>query len=119
MLGKLLNEDKSIVWLVNTGWSGGPYGVGKRMKLPYTRAMIHAALSGKLGFADFRADPVFGLNVPTAVPGVPSEVLSPRSTWSDGGAYDTQAKKLADMFRKNFEKFGNASEAIRNAGPKG
>jgi phosphoenolpyruvate carboxykinase (ATP) len=119
MLGKLLNEHKSNVWLVNTGWSGGAYGVGKRMKLPYTRAMIHGALTGKLDFADFRADPVFGLSVPTAVPGVPSEVLSPRATWSDGDAYDAQAKKLADMFRKNFEKFGNASEAIRNAGPKG
>jgi phosphoenolpyruvate carboxykinase (ATP) len=119
MLGKLLNEHKSNVWLVNTGWSGGAYGVGRRMKLPYTRAMIHAALTDKLEFADFRADPVFGLSVPTAVPGVPSEILAPRSTWSDGEAYDAQAKKLADMFRKNFEKFGNASEAIRNAGPKG
>jgi phosphoenolpyruvate carboxykinase (ATP) len=118
MLGELLREHKASVWLVNTGWSGGAYGTGKRMKLSYTRAMIRAALSGKLDYADFRADPVFGLSVPTAIPEVPSEVLTPRSTWNDGEAYDAQAKKLAEMFRKNFEKFAGASDAIKNAGPK-
>jgi phosphoenolpyruvate carboxykinase (ATP) len=117
MLGELLREHNA--WLVNTGWSGGAYGAGKRMKLPYTRAMIDAALSGKLEYADFRTDPVFGLSVPTSVPEVPPEVLVPRGTWADGEAYDAQAKKLAGMFRDNFSKFAGASEAIRDAGPKG
>jgi len=119
MLGQLLREHNANVWLVNTGWSGGAYGVGKRMKLPHTRAMIHAVLSGKLDSADFRTDPVFGLSVPTAVPDVPGEVLVPRGTRADGDAYDAQAKKLAGMFRDNFSKFAGASEAIRDAGPKG
>jgi phosphoenolpyruvate carboxykinase (ATP) len=119
MLGELLEEHGSHVWLVNTGWSGGPYGTGKRMKLSHTRAMVHAALSGKLEFAVYRTDPVFGLSVPTAIPGVPSDVLVPRGTWPDGKAYDAQAKKLAEMFRDNFAKFSGASEAIRSAGPKG
>jgi len=119
MLGDLLEKHKSSVWLVNTGWSGGAYGVGKRMKLEYTRAMINAALSGKLEYANFRTDPVFGLSVPTAIQEVPTEVLEPRGTWSDGAAYDAQAAKLAGMFRENFKKFSGASEAVRNAGPKG
>ena len=119
MLGELLARHGSNVWLVNTGWSGGAYGVGKRMKLSHTRAMVHAALVGNLDRAEFRTDPVFGLSVPTSVPGVPAEVLIPRDTWSDGAAYDAQAKKLAGMFRDNFSKFSGASEAIRNAGPRG
>jgi phosphoenolpyruvate carboxykinase (ATP) len=119
MLGELLDAHASHVWLVNTGWSGGPYGVGKRMKLKYTRAMVHAALGGELNGASFRTDPVFGLSVPTAIPDVPSEVLEPRGTWSDGAAYDAQAAKLAGMFRENFRKFESAGEAVRNAGPKG
>ena len=118
MLGQLLREHHSKVWLVNTGWSGGAYGTGKRMKLSYTRAMVAAALSGQLDTSELRTDPVFGLAVPTGIPGVPSEILDPRSTWPDGAAYDEQAKKLAGMFKKNFEKFPNASEGIRNAGPK-
>jgi phosphoenolpyruvate carboxykinase (ATP) len=119
MLGDLLKQHGSNVWLVNTGWSGGAYGVGKRMKLAHTRAMVTAALSGKLDNAATTVDPVFGLSIPDEVPGVPSEVLSPRNTWSDGAAYDAQAKNLAEMFRKNFEKFGDVSPAIRDAGPKG
>ena len=119
MLGRLLREHGSSVWLVNTGWSGGPYGVGKRMKLPYTRAMVKAALSGAVDPATLRTDPIFGLSVPTAVPGVPSEVLNPRGTWPDGAAYDEQAKKLAGMFRANFARFGQTAEEIREAGPKG
>ena len=119
MLGELLKEHGSNVWLVNTGWSGGPYGVGKRMKLPYTRAMISAALSGALDGTELRVDPVFGLGVPKYIPEVPSSVLDPRGTWPDAAAYDAQAKKLAGMFKSNFEKFPNASESIRNAGPKG
>jgi phosphoenolpyruvate carboxykinase (ATP) len=119
MLGKLLEEHGSHVWLVNTGWSGGAYGVGKRMKLSYTRAMVRAALAGALDNAATTKDPVFGLAVPNEVPGIPSEVLDARSTWPDPAAYDTQAKKLAEMFRKNFEKFGSAAAEIRDAGPQG
>ena len=118
MLGRLLKEHGSKVWLVNTGWSGGAYGAGRRMKLSYTRAMIDAALSGKLDGVETRTDPVFGLSVPTAIPMVPSEVLDPRGTWQDAAAYDEQAKNLAGMFRKNFEKFADASDSIRNAGPR-
>jgi phosphoenolpyruvate carboxykinase (ATP) len=117
MLGKLLKEHGSNVWLVNTGWSGGAYGVGKRMKLSYTRAMVRAALSGALDGVALRTDPNFGLGVPTSVPGVPGEILNPRSTWSDGTAYDAQAKKLADMFRTNFSRFGDTADEIREAGP--
>jgi len=119
MLGELLREHQSNVWLVNTGWSGGPYGVGKRMKLGYTRAMVRAALSGALDGTPDKVDPIFGLAVPLGIPDVPSSVLEPRDTWSDEAAYDLQAKKLAGMFRTNFEKFGGASDSIKNAGPKG
>ncbi len=119
MLGELLREHESNVWLVNTGWSGGPYGVGKRMKLGYTRAMVRAALSGALDGTPDKVDPIFGLAVPLGIPDVPSSVLEPRDTWSDEAAYDLQAKKLAGMFRTNFEKFGGASDSIKNAGPKG
>src|SRR6476659_1874313 len=119
MLGRLLTEHDSRVWLVNTGWSGGPYGVGKRMKLGYTRGMVLAALAGQLDQVPTQTDERFGLAVPTHVPGVPPEVMRPRDTWSDGAAYDAQAKKLAEMFRKNFEKFGsNVAPAIADAGPK-
>ena len=118
MLGKLIDEHGSKVWLVNTGWSGGPYGVGARMKLPYTRAMVRALLDGQLDTATYAPDPIFGLQIPDAVPNVPSEILKPRQTWKDGSAYDTQATKLAEMFRKNFEKFGNVSAEIVAAGPK-
>lgn len=117
MLGALLKEHGSKVWLVNTGWSGGAYGVGKRMKLAHTRAMVDAALSGALDQTPLRTDPVFGLSVPTAIPNVPVEVLDPRGTWTDGAAYDEQAKRLAEMFRANFARFPKASEEIRGAGP--
>jgi len=119
MLGRLLKEHGSSVWLVNTGWSGGPYGVGKRMKLAHTRAMVKAALSGAIDPKGLRADSFFGLAVPAVVPGVPSEVLDPRATWPDAAAYDEQAKKLAGMFRANFERFGETAVEIREAGPKG
>jgi len=119
MLGRLIAEHDAHVWLVNTGWSGGPYGVGKRMKLGYTRAMVRAALAGQLDQVPTQTDERFALAVPTQVPGVPVDVMRPRDTWSDGAAYDAQAKKLAEMFRKNFEKFGsNISPAIAEAGPK-
>jgi len=118
MLGDLLRKHKSNVWLINTGWSGGPYGVGKRIKLAYTRAIAHAALHGELDKVKLHTDPVFGLSVPDEIAGVPSSVLKPRDTWSDPAAYDAQAKKLAGMFRDNFEKFGDVDTAIKNAGPK-
>jgi phosphoenolpyruvate carboxykinase (ATP) len=120
MLGRLIDEHRPNVWLLNTGWTGGPYGVGKRMKLAYTRAMVHAALGGALDSTETETDPVFGLGVPTSVPDVPPEVLRPRDTWRDRAAYDAQARKLAEMFRKNFEKFGSlASDAVKAAGPRG
>ena len=120
MLGELLMKHKAQVWLVNTGWSGGAYGVGSRMKLPYTRAMVRALLAGKLDHVATVTDPVFGLHLPTAVDGVPADVLNPRNTWKDGAAYDAQAKKLAGMFEENIQKFGSAvSAAILDAGPKG
>ena len=119
MLGNLLSAHKANVWLINTGWSGGPYGIGKRMKLAHTRAMVHAALAGELDSVKTDTDPVFGLAVPSEIKGVPSKVLNPRSTWPDPAAYDAQAKNLARMFRENFEKFGSVDSATKNAGPKG
>jgi phosphoenolpyruvate carboxykinase (ATP) len=119
MLGKLLSHHKSNVWLINTGWSGGAYGTGKRMKLAHTRAMVHAALAGDLDNAKTEIDPVFGLATPTEIKGVPASVLNPRKTWPDAAAYDAQARKLAGMFRENFEKFGSVDPAIKNAGPTG
>jgi phosphoenolpyruvate carboxykinase (ATP) len=118
MLGKLLREHKSSVWLINTGWSGGPYGTGKRMKLAHTRAIVHAVLAGTEEKVETRTDPIFGLAIPTEVDGVPSSVLNPRATWKDGAAYDAQARKLAKMFRENFDKFGSVDSATKDAGPK-
>jgi phosphoenolpyruvate carboxykinase (ATP) len=119
MLGDHLREHDAKVWLINTGWSGGPYGTGERIKLNYTRAIVHAALGGELDESDTRRDPIFGLAVPTEINRVPANVLNPRSTWSDPAAYDAQARKLAGMFRENFEKIGNVDAATKNAGPKG
>jgi len=119
MLGDRLREHDSKVWLINTGWSGGPYGTGERIKLKYTRAIVHAALAGELDESDTRRDPIFELRVPTEINRVPANVLNPRSTWSDPAAYDAQARKLAAMFRENFEKIGNVDAATKNAGPKG
>jgi phosphoenolpyruvate carboxykinase (ATP) len=118
MLGDKLRAHKSRVWLVNTGWSGGPYGVGKRMKLSYTRAMVGAALSGALDNVATTPHPVFGVAVPASVPNVPSDVLDPRKTWSDGAAYDAQARKLARMFADNIAKFSGLDPAVVAAGPK-
>jgi phosphoenolpyruvate carboxykinase (ATP) len=119
MLGRKLEEHDAQVWLVNTGWTGGAFGTGERMKLAYTRAMIRAALTGRLRDVPVEPDPVFGLHIPTSVPDVPDDVLQPRSTWSDGSAYDAAAAKLAGMFRENFEKFADGvSDEVRQAGPK-
>ncbi len=119
MLGNLLSTHKANIWLINTGWSGGPYGTGKRMKLAHTRAMVHAVLAGELDNVKSETDPIFGLAVPTEIRGVPSKVLRPRDTWPDPDAYDAQARKLAGMFRENFETFGSVDSATKNAGPKG
>jgi phosphoenolpyruvate carboxykinase (ATP) len=105
---------------VNTGWTGGAYGVGTRMKLSHTRAMIHAVLRGDLHSVPLVADPMFGLQVPKHIAGVPDEVLNARNTWSDKSAYDAQAKKLASMFRENFAKFEKSvPTAVTESGPRG
>ncbi|HXN76044.1 MAG TPA: phosphoenolpyruvate carboxykinase (ATP) [Gemmatimonadaceae bacterium] len=119
MLGELLRKHQSKVWLINTGWSGGPYGTGKRIDLEYTRAIVNAALAGDLDKVKTQKDPVFGLAIPIEIKGVPSNVLNPRETWPNPAAYDAEAKKLASMFRENFEKIGNVDTATKNAGPKG
>jgi len=120
MLGRLIDEHAPDVWLVNTGWTGGGYGVGNRMKLPHTRAMVRAILDGTLTGARTNVDPIFGLAVPAEIKDVPVDILTPRSTWKDKAAYDAQATKLAGMFRNNFEKFGAlVSDAVKKAGPQG
>jgi len=105
LLRERLQKHHATVWLVNTGWTGGPVGVGRRMSLPNTRALLRAALEGSLSRVSFQRDPIFGVEVPSECPGVPSEVLRPRQTWTDPSAYDTAAKKLAEMFRKEYEKY--------------
>ena len=108
----------SSAWLINTGWTGGPYGVGSRMKLKYTRAIIDAIHDGSLDNVEYVTDPIFGLDVPTSCPNVPDELLIPKNTWQDGAAFDAQAHKLANLFINNFEKYkAGSSEAIINAGP--
>jgi phosphoenolpyruvate carboxykinase (ATP) len=119
MLGELLRKHESKVWLINTGWSSGPYGTGKRIDLEYTRAIVNAALAGELDKVKTQTDPIFGLAIPTEIKGVPAKVLNPRETWPDPAAYDAQAKRLAGMFRENFDKFGSVDAATKNAGPKG
>ncbi|MFD1614292.1 phosphoenolpyruvate carboxykinase (ATP) [Gelatiniphilus marinus] len=121
MLSKKMKESGANVWLVNTGWTGGPYGVGTRMKLKYTRAMINAVLNGDLGlynYDDYHIHSVFGVAQPRTCPGVPTEVLSPRATWNDDEAYYTTAFKLTNAFRENFKKFeAHCNEEIRRGGP--
>ena len=119
MLGEKIARHNARVWLVNTGWSGGPYGVGKRMKIAYTRAMIRAALSGALDAVAYDRDPIFNLDVPTSCPAVPPDVLKPRTTWSSPGEYDLQASKLARMFTDNFKTFeSGVTPDVLAAGPK-
>jgi len=118
MLGdKLDAHPEVVVWLVNTGWTGGPFGEGERMPIAATRALLDAALSGELAGVEFRTDPVFGFAVPVSVPGVPVSLLNPRLTWSDPTAYDAKAMDLARMFRRNFERFDDVSPSIAAAGP--
>jgi phosphoenolpyruvate carboxykinase (ATP) len=109
MLGKKIREHKTNVWMINTGWSGGAYGTGSRMKLAFTRAMITAALEGALDNMEYEVHPVFGMKMPLSCPGVPSEILNPRNTWADKAAYDTMAKNLAGQFIKNFEKYASGA----------
>jgi phosphoenolpyruvate carboxykinase (ATP) len=119
MLGDKLDEHGSTVWLVNTGWTGGPYGEGERMPISETRTMLAAALSGALDDVEYRTDELFGFEVPVEIPGVVSSLLDPRSTWRDPQAYDLRARELAQMFRDNFAKFaGDAGEAAAAAGPR-
>ncbi|MCB0098367.1 MAG: phosphoenolpyruvate carboxykinase [Caldilineaceae bacterium] len=118
LLGEKIAQHQVNVWLINTGWTGGPYGVGSRMKLAHTRAMVHAALEGTLVDVPMQVDPIFGLAIPTSCPGVPSEVLNPRNTWADPVAYDAQAMKLANMFCTNFKTFaGSVTPEVLAAGP--
>ncbi len=118
MLGDRIERHGAKVWLVNTGWTGGPYGVGVRMKISYTRAMIKALLAGALDRVAYAKDPVFNLDIPSSCPGVPSEVLRPRNTWANGADYDVQAAKLARMFADNFKAFADGVTAdVVAAGP--
>jgi phosphoenolpyruvate carboxykinase (ATP) len=120
MLGEKLSSHGASVWLVNTGWTGGPFGEGHRMPIKATRALLTAALSGALDDVELRTDEVFGFEVPTAVPGVDTSLLDPRSTWADPAAYDAKARELAAMFRANFEKrfAAKADPAVAGAGPR-
>jgi phosphoenolpyruvate carboxykinase (ATP) len=118
MLGKKIARHGARVWLVNTGWTGGPYGVGRRMTIAYTRAMIAAALTGALDAVWYQRHPIFNVDMPTTCPGVPDAVLDPRSTWNDATGYDTQARALARLFVENFKTFeADVVEAVRRAGP--
>ena len=119
MLGDKMQEHKVDVWMINTGWTGGPYGIGSRMKLKFTRAMITAALEGKLNSVQYENHPVFGVAFPKECPDVPTEILNPRNTWADKNAYDEKAKYLAGLFIKNFEKYASGvSEEVLAAAPK-
>ena len=119
MLGQKMSENNVNVWLVNTGWTGGAYGTGSRMKLKYTRAMIDAALDGSLGQEEFVNHNVFGVAVPQSCDNVPAELLNPRSTWEDKSGYDAQAAKLAGLFNENFKQYAEGvSQEILNAAPK-
>jgi phosphoenolpyruvate carboxykinase (ATP) len=119
LLGEKIARHNARVWLVNTGWTGGPPGVGSRMKIGYTRAMLTAALSGQLDNVQYRKHAIFNLDIPMTCPGVPDSVLDARTTWPDKAAYDAQAKKLAGMFVENFKTFENdVDAAVKAAGPK-
>jgi phosphoenolpyruvate carboxykinase (ATP) len=119
MLAERLERHDVSVWLVNTGWTGGPYGTGQRMSIDHTRTMVRAALRGMLASVGYEVDPVFGVEVPVTVPGVPDEVLRPRDTWPDPTAYDAKARELAAMFADNFSAYADGvDENVRTAGPR-
>jgi phosphoenolpyruvate carboxykinase (ATP) len=117
MLGERLRRHHAQCWLVNTGWTGGPYGVGKRIGLSHTRAMVHAVLDEKLAGVEFTIEPTFGLSIPSSFPGVPHEILNPRDMWKDVEAYDRQAAMLSAKFQENFVQF-DVPDSVRNAGPR-
>jgi phosphoenolpyruvate carboxykinase (ATP) len=120
MLGERIERYQVPVWLVNTGWTGGPYGKGSRMKIQATRAMVAAALSGGLDRVRFERDPIFNVDVPTSCPGVAPGVLTPRGTWPNQAEYDAQAAKLARMFVENFAAFQpHVAAEVKAAGPRG
>ncbi|MBV8489592.1 MAG: phosphoenolpyruvate carboxykinase (ATP), partial [Candidatus Eremiobacteraeota bacterium] len=113
LLGRKIDEHDVACWLVNTGWTGGPYGIGKRMSIAHTRAMVNAAIEGRIS-NDFEVEPFFGLRIPKSVPDVPKEVLNPRNVWPSHAEYDAQAKKLAQLFFENFKRFeAQASEGVK------
>ena len=119
LLADKIRRHKVNCWLVNTGWTGGPYGVGQRMEIKYTRALLNAALDGTLNRASYEEDPVFGVQVPTACPGVPKGILKPRDTWSVKEEYDRKAKQVATLFAENFRQFEDqVSPEVRSAGPR-
>jgi phosphoenolpyruvate carboxykinase (ATP) len=119
MLGEKLKQHGARVWLLNTGWTGGPYGVGQRIKLGYTRRMVTAALAGELDNVETWTDPHFGLAVPAHVEGVPDQVLRPRETWKNPAEYDAKAAQLAEMFADNFEKYEDqVNDSVKAAGPR-
>ena len=117
LLGRKLRRHRADAWLLNTGWTGGGFGQGRRISLPHTRALVEAVMNGSLAGAPTAVDPVFGLEYPTSCPGVPPEILDPRTAWPDTSAYDAQAAKLAARFVENFARFGGVDAAIRGAGP--
>ncbi len=120
VLADKIDEFDPGLWMINTGWTGGPHGVGYRIRIPHTRAMLNAALAGDLDDVEYVTDPVFGLSVPTEVPGVPTELLLARGTWDDTAGYDEQAGRLAAMFSENFERYsGSVDRAVVESGPKG
>ena len=117
LLATRLDEHGARVWLVNTGWTGGPYGEGERMPIAATRALLRAAITGELGGVEYRTDELFGFEVPVEVPGVDSSLLDPRSTWDDPAGYDAKAAELAAMFRENFAQFAGVDPEVTAAGP--
>jgi phosphoenolpyruvate carboxykinase (ATP) len=120
LLREKISQHQVNCWLVNTGWSGGPYAVGRRMPIAYTRALVDAALHGTLEGVTYEREPFFGLQVPASCPGVPSEILRPRGTWADGAAYDTKAREVAMLFWTKFQPFaGDVEREVRDALPKG
>jgi phosphoenolpyruvate carboxykinase (ATP) len=119
LLGEKIANHEVKCWLVNTGWTGGPYSIGHRMKIAYTRAMVNAALDGDLDDVKYETDPIFGLEIPQSCPNVPVEILNPKNTWKDKAAYDVQAKKLAGMFVDNFKQFEDqVTDAVKSTAPK-
>jgi phosphoenolpyruvate carboxykinase (ATP) len=119
LLRERMGQHSAGCWLVNTGWSGGPFGVGSRMKIQFTRSIIRAILDGRLSSVRSSPDPVFGIQIPESCPGVPSEILHPRNTWQEKAAFDAKARELARRFAENFEQFASGVDVtVREAGPK-